>query len=86
MTKNEEKAGIREVYQVASRLESKIDQCVTREEFLRAQEERKESYDKLFEEVEKLKNWKFTVTGFAAAVGAIGGYVVEHGMRLLNNK
>ena len=86
MQQDENKAGIREVYQIANRLEAKIDLCVTKDEFIRAQEERKESYTKIFEEVEKLKNWKFTVTGFAAAVGAVGGYVIEHGMRLLQNK
>jgi nitrate/nitrite transporter NarK len=86
MTNDNSNAGIREVYQIANRLEAKIDLCVTKAEFSYAQEERKESYTKLFEEVEKLKNWKFTVTGFAAAVGAVGGYVIEHGMRLLNNK
>lgn len=66
MTKNGDKATIRETYDLFQRLEEKIDKCVTKEDF-----------KNLATQVEDLNSWKWKVTGFAGGVGAIVGIIIS---------
>ena len=63
--KNGSKADIREVYQISTRLEEKIDNCVTKDEF-----------EVLVLKVDCLNNWKWKVTGFAGGIGAVIGVLI----------
>ena len=60
--KNGDLVHIRELIALNEKLERKIDNCVTKEEF-----------NQLVEKVDDLRNWKWKITGFAGGIGAVVG-------------
>ncbi len=61
---------IREVYQITARLEEKIDNCVTKDDF-----------DKLVEKVDNLNSWRWKVIGFSGGVGAAFAFITDKFMK-----